>query len=180
MAARIYKKGGPKDLTKEAIYKTEENSPTEENLPLVYLMAGVRNAIFNTNDICPELSPTAVTMLLYINQFKFCSKKFLTRNFRVGLKAMYKNVYDLEGEGYIEEYSPRQMIEVMVPRYTEGMGKHYSVEEKQTANRYCITQKGKKVVSYFEKQVRIALDDVKPIVSHPISECYREKNFGTG
>lgn len=180
MAHRIYKRGGPKDITKEAILKTKENSPTEENIEMMYLMGGLRNAIFNVNDLHPYISPACVLLALFMNQYKFCSPRFIRDNFRIGKNAVYPSINLLLDEGYVDEYSPRQIIEVMVPQYTQGMGKHYSGVEKITGSRYCLTSKGKELARDFEKQMSIALDNVKPIRCNPKKTQYQEKKFGTG
>lgn len=178
MPNKIYKRGGSKEIYKEYILKTKSNSPTEEDINMVYLMAGVRNAIFNTNDAFPELCPTSIAIVLLVNQFKFCSREQIKKDVRIGRRGMYTNLPKLIEYGYIDIYSPSQTAEYKEHHFVEGMGSYYSIEEKKVKNRFCLSSKGREVVRHFEKQLRTALDDGKPI--KPNEDGYYERKFGLG
>lgn len=178
--AKIYKKGGPKDITKEFHLKTEENSTEGGDIGFTYLMGGVRTAMFNVIDNHPDLNPVSLSFILFINQFKFVSRVHIRNQCRAGFRGVYNHIPLLLDYGYIEHYSPKQPAYVFEHRYVEGMGSYQHGVEKTISSKLILTKKGKKVVREFEEMLRPTIDEKKPVRANPISKQIHEKAFGKG
>lgn len=119
----------------------------EDRYNNVLILSNYRNIFYNTLEI-ENLTVSELSLILWANAYHFFSREAVIKNLRIGINNVNKTVKSLMDMGYMEEYSPKQTIQVEVQKKSNlGDWTYTETVDKVMAPRYRLRMAGTRLAN---------------------------------
>lgn len=155
----IKAKGNKSKIKRELLAKPKKDFSKKVEYDEWLLLTNYRNHLYNETDKIrsdhPEFTPLKLTFMIWCYGHDFFSYKGALKNFRGGFEFIREGIPYLKRIGFLDIYSPKQLIEIDVQK--DG---YVSVEEGYLKERLHLTLKGKRIVEQFFNTIhKVRADD---------------------